>query len=163
MSNTMKVPLAEHLPPQVPLLTAAQIERFQAEGFVILPAVLDPRRCEAVCDGMWRTVAAELPRMRREDTATWVVTDEEAARFEKQAGELDPYFSASRGRINLKNGAEQSMLDAVVRPMWSVAEQLLGAGTVIWPAGEDERGLTTGPCFMSDEVRNSQESGISPI
>ena len=54
--------------------------------------------------------------------------------------------------MNLKNASEQFLLDTVVRPMWSVAEQLLGAGTVIWPAGEDERGLCTGPSFLSDEV-----------
>ena len=56
------------------------------------------------------------------------------------------------GRLNLKNGAEQSLLDTVVRPVWSVAEQLLGEGTVIWPAGDEGDGLTTGPCFLSDEV-----------
>lgn len=146
------------LPPQVPLLTAPQIRQFKREGFLVLPRVLDPRRCEAVCDRMWATVAEQLPRMRRDDTSTWHVTEEEGARFEKAAGDLDPYFSAGKGtgkeggRLNLKNGTEQHLLDTVVRPMWSVAEQLVGAGTLIWPAGEDERGLTTGPCFLSDEV-----------
>ena len=82
------------LPPQVPLLTAPQIEQFKAEGFLILPACLDLQHCEAVCDSMWGTVAEQLPRMQRGDPSTWHVTEEEAQHFAKPAGELDPYFSA---------------------------------------------------------------------
>ena len=123
-----------------------------SQGVLVLPRVLDLSRCGAVVDSLWESVGEHLPRMRRDDTSSWHVTEDEAKSFAKEAGALDPYFSAGVGRLNLKNGAEQSLLDTVVRPVWSVAEQLLGEGTVIWPAGDEGDGLTTGPCFLSDEV-----------
>ena len=63
----------------------------------------------------------------------FAMTNIDTPSFEKAAGDLDPYFSAGQGtgkeggRLNLKNGTEQHLLDTVVRPMWSVAEQLVGA------------------------------------
>lgn len=144
----MDAPPHQMLPP----LTPPQIAAFKRDGVLVLPRVLDPTRCEAIVAGMWRTVGTELPRMRRDSPGSWFVTEAEGATFTKADGELDPYFSAALGRLNLKNGAEQRFLDALVRPCWSIAEQLMGAGTVVWPAGEDERGMTTGPCFLSDEV-----------
>ena len=44
------------------------------------------------------------------------------------------------------------MLNLAPRALWRVAEQLLGKGTVVWPAGLDESGYTTGPCFMCDDA-----------
>ena len=44
------------------------------------------------------------------------------------------------------------MLNLAPRALWRVAEQLLGRGTVVWPAGLDESGYTTGPCFMCDDA-----------
>eukprot|EP01052_Picozoa_sp_SAG31_P019204 SAG31_NODE_1391_length_8535_cov_11.998696_3_plen_331_part_00 len=93
----------------------------------------------------------ELPRMGRDDPESWFVTEAEAERFAKAPGEPDPYFSAQPGRIYLKNGAEQDYLDSLVRPLFPIAEQLMGAGTVVWPAGIDEHGQTTGPCFLNDD------------
>eukprot|EP01046_Picozoa_sp_COSAG06_P009169 COSAG06_NODE_475_length_15278_cov_5.364187_6_plen_307_part_00 len=139
-------------PPAVPLLTPSQIAQFKKDGILILPRVLEPHRCEQIVDDMWQTISTELPRMRRDATDSWFVTEAEAERFVKGPGELDPYFSAQPGRVYVKNGAEQHFLDSLVRPLWPIAEQLLGADTVIWPGGEDERGQTTGPCFLSDEV-----------
>ncbi len=37
-------------------------------------------------------------------------------------------------------------------PSWNVAEQLLGKGGVVWPAGMDEEVLTTGPCLMTADT-----------
>ena len=139
-------------PHAVPLLTPAQIHQFKRDGVLILPRVLDPHHCERIVDEMWGTISRELPRMRRDAVDSWYVTEEEAKRFVKAPGELDPYFSAQPGRVYVKNGAQQPFLDSVVRPLWPIAEQLLGEGTVVWPGGEDEQGQTTGPCFLSDEV-----------
>ena len=36
--------------------------------------------------------------------------------------------------------------------LWQVAEQLLGQGTVVWPAGLDASGGATGPAFMCDDA-----------
>ena len=44
------------------------------------------------------------------------------------------------------------MLDLGPRALWTVAEQLLGAGTVVWPTGRDKSGSTIGPCLMNDEA-----------
>ena len=64
----------------------------------------------------------------------------------------DPYFAGGGHRFYVRNGAEQFMLDLAPRALWQVAEQLLGEGTVVWPAGEDDAGITTGPCFMCDDA-----------
>lgn len=149
---TLKVVPMAGPPPRVPLLTPLQIERFKRDGVLILPRVLDPCHCQRIVDEMWDTVSRELPRMQRDRTDSWYVTEEEAKDFAKAPGDLDPYFAAQPGRIYVKNGAQQPFLDSVVRPLWPIAEQLLGEGTVVWPGGEDERGMTTGPCFLSDEV-----------
>ena len=77
--------------------------------------------------------------------------------------------------ITIRNGTEQLVIDAVVRPLWAVAEQLLGAGTIVPCMGEDATGMTDGPCFISDDsVENLMshmgdtatwelESAIGPI
>ena len=36
--------------------------------------------------------------------------------------------------------------------MWGIAEQLLGAGQVVWPAGIDESGTTVGPCMLTESI-----------
>eukprot|EP01048_Picozoa_sp_COSAG05_P030500 COSAG05_NODE_10623_length_555_cov_0.780702_1_plen_84_part_10 len=63
---------------QVPLLTRAQISSFKRDGFIILEGVLDPQLCKMVRDNMWDTITDHLPRMKRNDPATWHVTEEEA-------------------------------------------------------------------------------------
>ena len=47
------------------------------------------------------------------------------------------------------------MLNLAPRALWLVAEQLLGQGTLVWPAGLDELGATAGPCFMCDNAVES--------
>ena len=140
---------------QVPLLTASQIAQFKRDGFLVLPAVLDPERCRGARDAMWDAIATHLPRMKRDDPSTWgPLTEEESAELNAQRPEVggDPYFAGNGHRFYVRNGAEQFMLDLAPRALWQVAEQLLGEGTVVWPAGEDDSGMTTGPCFMCDDA-----------
>ena len=51
----------------------------------------------------------------------------------------------------MRNGAKEAMLNLAPRPMWSIAEQLLGKDTIV-PATGLQAGRTTGPCFMSDDA-----------
>ena len=126
---------------QVPLLTASQIAQFKRDGFLVLPAVLDPELCRQARDAMWDAIATHLPRMKRDDPSTWgPLTEEESAALNAQRPEVggDPYFGGGGHRFYIRNGAEQFMLDLAPRALWQVAEQLLGEGTVVWPAGEDD-------------------------
>ena len=106
--------------------------------------------CARVRDDMWRDITENIPRMRRDDPATWFVTEEESERLTKASGK-DPYFSAKGSMITVRNGTEQLVLETAVRPLWAVAEQLLGPGTIVPCIGEDAAGMTEGPCYMSDD------------
>ena len=75
---------------QVPLLTASQIAQFKRDGFLVLPAVLDPELCRRARDAMWDEIATHLPRMKRDDPSTWGPLTEERKRRAKSA--------AARGR-----------------------------------------------------------------
>eukprot|EP01051_Picozoa_sp_SAG22_P003699 SAG22_NODE_183_length_16031_cov_36.647000_11_plen_303_part_00 len=141
----------------VPLLTREQIAEFKRDGFLVMKSVLDPALCAQVRDEMWGQIHENIPRMRRDDPRTWYVTDEESARLTKDGGK-DPYFSAKGSVMTIRNGTEQLVLDTAVRPMWAVAEQLLGAGTITACNGEDANGMTDGPCFISDDTVENLQS-----
>lgn len=147
---------------QVPLLTPNQIEQFKRDGYLVLPGALDPDLCRQTRDEMWKTTATGLPRMKRDDPSTWTpITDEESTVLSvrpKVGG--DPYFHGKGHRFSVRNGAEELLLNLAPRALWSVAEQLLGKDTVVWPAGLDKSGGTTGPCFMSDDAVGSLVSHL---
>ena len=139
--------------PQVAPLTASQIAQFKRDGVLVLPAVLDPELCRRARDDMWETIAADLPRMKRDDPSTWgPITEEETAGFSarRPADGGEPLLSGKGHRLTIRNGAEDLALDVGPRAAWQVAEQLLGKGTVVWPAGLDQSGFATGPCLMDD-------------
>ena len=136
-------------------LTVTQIAQFKREGFLVLPAVLDPLFCRQARDEMWEIIQAHLPRMKRGEPSTWTpITEEESTKLkaQKPLGGGDPYFSGSGHRFTVRNGAEELMLDLGPRALWIVAEQLLGQGTLVWPAGLDKLGDAVGPCFMCDDA-----------
>ncbi|MBT3341497.1 MAG: hypothetical protein HN712_27325 [Gemmatimonadetes bacterium] len=140
---------------QVALLTSDQITSFKRDGYLVLPGALDPDLCRQARDEMWETIANHLPRMKRDDPTTWgPITDEEHARLAatRPDGGGEPYFSGKGNRFVIRNGVEEPILNLAPRAMWQVAEQLLGEQTVVWPAGLNEDGITTGSCFMSDDV-----------
>ena len=140
---------------QVEPLSATQINQFNRKGFLVLPAVLDPGLCRQARDDMWAAIEAHLPRMKRGTPSTWgPITEEESAMLKAQRpeGGGDPYFSGSGHRFTVRNGAEELLLNLGPRALWQVAEQLLGKGTLVWPAGLDESGAATGPCLMSDDA-----------
>ena len=142
-------------PHQLPQLTPHQLETFKREGFVILPAALDLELCRQSHAACWDTIEAHVPRMKRGDPATWVpITEEETAAAVALSSAKNGGGPASSGfggqAISLHDGAEERVLDLFPRAIFGVAEQLLGAGTVTWPAGADENGMTHGPQFMDD-------------
>ena len=138
---------------QVPRLNLDQVRQFKQDGYLVLPAVLDPKLCRRAHDQLWETIGDELPRMHRDDPATWTpITEDEADRLDAHQPQIggDPYFHGKGHRLHLRNGAEQHMIDLAPRALWEVAEQLFGAGTLVWPDGADPSGYATGPCFMCD-------------
>ena len=136
---------------QVEKLTESQIARFKRDGLLVLPAVLDPDLCGQVRDQLWDTIAEHRPQMKRDDPSTWVpFAKGEADREQRPKEGGDANFFGSGNRLFTRNGAEQLLLDAAVRSVWNVAEQLLGEGEVVWPAGVDDEGITTGPCLMTE-------------
>ena len=136
---------------QVERLTPAQIASFKRDGLLVLPGVLDPALCRRVRDHMWEVIGEHRPAMKRDAPSTWLpFTREEADSYPRSDGGGDPYFFGRGHRLYIRNGAEGLLLDAAVRPLWDIAEQLLGKGEVVWPAGEDAAGMTAGPCLLSE-------------
>ena len=143
-------------------LTADQIDQFKRDGVLVLKGVLDPELCRQARDEMWKVIQTHLPRMERDDPSTWgPITEEENDRLQhRPEGGGDPYFSGNAHRFTVRNGASELMLNLAPRALWRVAEQLLGEGTVVWPAGLDESGYTTGPCFMCDDAVGGLNSHV---
>ena len=141
---------------QVDRLTTSQIAQFKREGFVVLPGVLDLDLCRQARDQMWETLATHIPRMKQSDPSTWVpFSEEEQASFQQPKDGGDPYCFGKGRRFFIRNGAEELLLDLAPRALWDVAEQLIGKSEVVWPAGLDASGFTTGPCLMTaDAVKN---------
>ena len=140
---------------QVVPLTVNQIAQFKREGFLVLPAVLDPVFCRQARDEMWEAIQAQLPRMKRGEPSTWTpITEEESTKLKAQRplDGGDPHFGGSGHRFTVRNGAEELMLNLALRALWTVAEQLLGQGTLVWPAGLNQLGEIVAPCFMCDDT-----------
>ena len=179
-----KVAPPQAVPPPhvVPRLSPAQLSKFREEGFLVLPAALDPALLAAARDHVWRVLGAEVPRLRRGEPSSWAAfsADELAAHKEMHG----PFgFSVyNRQQFHVRCGADELFLDLFPRALFSVAEQLLGAGTVAWPGGvigvtgaaagaagkdevaqeqeQDSGGLCRGPCFL-DSVHWGRSIGGS--
>ena len=64
-------------------------------------------------------------------------------------------------QLMIRCGAEDAFLELLPRALFPFAEQLLGPGTVQWPAGvtDPEAHTCTGPCFI-DDAMNSKGLGL---
>lgn len=51
-------------------------------------------------------------------------------------------------------------MNTAVRAVWNVAEQLLGKGEVVWPAGIDDTGMTCGPCLLTEGALAGMKSHL---
>ena len=129
----------------------------------MLPAALDPSLVARAADGLWDILGEHMPRLERHDSSTWTtfVGEEQILRRMDQGKSHaggDVLFECKGSRFSTRNGAEQSMLDCLPRQLWSLAEQMMGAGEVTWPAGVDERGEMRGPCFMDAGASGSMRT-----
>ena len=148
---------------QVPPLTESQIAQFKRDGMLVLPGVLDLDLCRRARDQMWDLIAEHRPSMKRDDPATWLpFTEEETENHQRPEIGGDPYFFGRGHRLYTRNGAEELLLDLVPRALWTVAEQLLGEGEVVWPAGIDESGMTTGPCLLTEKTVKGMVVHLGP-
>ncbi|MCY3784482.1 MAG: phytanoyl-CoA dioxygenase family protein [Chloroflexi bacterium] len=146
---------------QAPRLTTDQIAQFKREGFLVLPGVVDPELCRQARDQMWDTIAQYRPSMRRDDPSTWTpISEAENASYVREETGGDPYFGGGGHRFYIRNGAEDLLLDIGARVVWDVAEQLLGEGEVVYPAGLDATGHTTGPCYLTEGAVKGMESHL---
>lgn len=136
---------------QVEPLSEGQIAQFKRDGMLVLPGVLDLDLCRQARDQMWELIAEHQPSMTRDDPSTWIpFTEEKANNYQRPEGGGDPYFFGRGHRFYIRNGAQDLLLNMAPRALWRVAEQLLGKGEVVWPAGVDESGVTTGPCLLTE-------------
>ena len=141
----------QNLHHQVALLTESQIAEFKRDGMLVLSGILDAELCRQARDQMWEIIGAHRPAMKRDDPGTWLpFTEEEKASYQRPEDGGDPYFCGRGHRFFIRNGAEKLLLDLAPRALWNVAEQLLGEGEVVWPAGIDEAGETVGPCLLTE-------------
>ena len=146
---------------QVPLLSESQIAQFKRDGVLLLPGVLDTDLCRRARDQMWQIIAEHRPSMQRDDPHTWTpFHDEPRGDGDRPAEGGDPYFFGKGHRFYVRNGAEDLLLDLAPRALWQVAEQLLGEGEVVWPAGLDESGATTGPCLLTKSVAEGMKGHL---
>ncbi len=136
---------------QVDLLSESQIAQFKRDGLLVLPGVLDPELCRQTRDQMWELIDEHRPSMKRDDPSTWLpFTEQETESYKRPEQGGDPMFTGRGHRLYTRNGTEELLLDTAPRALWGIAEQLLGAGEVVWPAGMDEEDTTTGPCLMTE-------------
>ena len=101
----------------------------------MLPAALDPSLVARAADGLWDILGEHMPRLKRHDSSTWTtfVGEEQILRRMDQGKSHaggDVLFECKGSRFSTRNGAEQSMLDCLPRQLWSLAEQMMGAGEV---------------------------------
>ena len=148
---------------QVPLLTESQIAQFKRDGMLVLPGVLDLDLCRQARDQMWELIAEYRPSMKRGDPSTWLpFTEEEVDSYKRPKAGGDPYFTGKGHRLYIRNGAEELLLNTAPRALWQVAEQLLGQGEVVWPAGMDAEGITTGPSLMTEDTVQGMVTHLGP-
>jgi hypothetical protein len=147
----------------VPLLTQPQLKSFKADGYLVLPDALDVELVKQLRDESWREIESFV-RLRQDEPSSWgPLLEEDVRHLPKRRPDKnnshaggDPRFEGSGHRFYLKNGADELHLNVFPRALWSVVEQLLGEGTVVWPRGI-VNGMISGPCFMNA----STESGLS--
>lgn len=146
------------LPAQVPRLSREQMAHLKLEGYVVLPAVLDPELLRQARDRLWHVLGQELPRMHRGEPSTWgpiepgepTGASEVPWPYESQPRDDSvKLFGGSGHRFYVHCAEERLFRNLFPLALHDVAEQLLGAGTVRFPAGPDADGLVRGPFFVA--------------
>lgn len=141
----------------VPRLSETQLAHLKLEGYLVLPAVLDPLLLSRARDHIWSVLAKEVPRLRRDDPRTWTTigADEPTGDSEApwpddtQLREENKYFTAGGHRFYLHCAEEELFRQLFPLALNDVAEQLLGEGTVLMPQGPGDDGLVYGQYFNS--------------
>ena len=123
----------------------------------MLPAALSPELLAAARDHVWATLSAEVPRIRRDDPATWAISLNpneatgvtEPPPIPNELVDENKYFSCGGHRFYIHCANEALFRELFPLALRAVAEQLLGAGTVVLPRGPDADGLVRGSMFNS--------------
>jgi hypothetical protein len=126
-------------------LSPAELRTFKADGYVIKRRHLSPELCAAARDWVWAHSEdlgtsrgpAGLP-MRRDDPASWVgpFTPADAVPTKGAEGGLRfprGHLAGDRWIVQDPFGASELFCDLLPRRCMPIAEQLLGAGTLVQP------------------------------
>eukprot|EP01048_Picozoa_sp_COSAG05_P028780 COSAG05_NODE_9117_length_646_cov_0.848263_1_plen_174_part_01 len=132
-------------------LNPGQVQQFIEDGYLVLPAILDPQLCAQARDEMWDVLHAHVPRLQRHNPSTWEpFTDSEQVLRKPETNSHDGgdiLFECQGHRFTIRNGTSELMLNLCPRAIFPIAEQLLGKGTVVYPAGLNADGEAVGPVF----------------
>ena len=147
-------------------LSAEELLSFKREGYLIRRGLLAPEHCAAARDALW--AGNETPTvLRRDDPLSWVgpIDWDSEPGGPKDVGnppaqdERSADWDNARSDFNWRYRAigNQQPLIGIVRdtPIWSIAEQLLGAGKLIEP--------TVGAPWREDRTAGQQSERVRGV
>jgi hypothetical protein len=118
---------------RVPRLSREQMAHLKREGYLVLPAALDPELLRRTRDRIWDLLGQELPRMQRDDPSSWgpIQPGENTGASEVPwLDESQPHddsvnlFAGSGHRFYLHCAEERLFRDAFPLALHDVAEQV---------------------------------------
>ena len=131
-----------------PLVSERELRSFMRDGYLIKRGCLDPSLLQPARDRMWEM--NEVPRLQRDEPESWLqpfVEHEQSPADQNQrsagAGSGGAVSGGRSWRLRAV-GAEELFLDLLPRAVFPIAEELCGAGTLVWPDGATQKDFTFG-------------------
>ena len=106
-------------------LSQDELAFFRANGYIVMRSLLDPALMAQARESIW---ADPPPGVRRDDPASWI------GPFREESDAKDSNYRGFSWKYR-RQGGEQWMIDLLPKnpSVWAIAEQLLGAGTLVEP------------------------------
>jgi hypothetical protein len=120
-------------------LTPEEVAFFKANGYLVKENALDPALVKRARELWWSKCPS--PHVRQDDPASWIGGFAEDPKLEalKAAGTQSNHVSGLSWGCRDVGGSEE-FLEMLPRAVWGAAEQLCGAGTLVYPAGDTKPG-----------------------
>ena len=119
---------------RVPRLSREQMAHLKREGYLVLPAALDPELLRQTRDRIWELLGLELPRMQRGEPSSWGPIGPGEATGASEAppwpdgsqprGDAARLFAGGGHRFHLHCAEERLFRDAFPLALHDVAEQV---------------------------------------